>query len=27
PAEHVEAADADVGARVLLRMIENFRPR
>jgi allantoate deiminase len=27
PDEHVEAADADVGARVLLRLIENFRPR
>ena len=27
PAEHVEAADADAGARVLLRLIENFRPR
>ncbi len=26
PAEHVEAADADVGARVLLRFIEGFRP-
>jgi allantoate deiminase len=26
PAEHVEPADADAGARVLLRMIENFRP-
>ena len=27
PAEHVETADADAGARVLLRMVENFRPR
>lgn len=27
PAEHVELADADAGARVLLRVIENFRPR
>ena len=27
PDEHVEPADADAGARVLLRMIENFRPR
>jgi allantoate deiminase len=27
PDEHVDAADADVGARVLLRLIENFRPR
>ena len=27
PAEHVELADADAGARVLLRFIENFRPR
>ena len=26
PDEHVEAADADAGARVLLRLIENFRP-
>ena len=26
PAEHVEPADADAGARVLLRLIENFRP-
>jgi allantoate deiminase len=26
PAEHVEPADADAGARVLLRFIENFRP-
>ncbi|WP_249780952.1 allantoate amidohydrolase [Bradyrhizobium sp. dw_78] len=26
PDEHVDAADADAGARVLLRMIENFRP-
>jgi allantoate deiminase len=26
PDEHVEFADADVGARVLLRVIENFRP-
>lgn len=27
PAEHVELADADTGARVLLRVIENFRPQ
>ena len=27
PAEHVDAADADCGARVLLRFIENFQPR
>jgi allantoate deiminase len=27
PTEHVEEADADAGARVLLRLIENFRPR
>ncbi len=27
PAEHVDIADADAGARVLLRLIENFRPR
>ena len=27
PDEHVEHADADIGARVLLRVIENFRPR
>jgi len=27
PDEHVELADADVGARVLLRVIENFRAR
>jgi allantoate deiminase len=26
PEEHVELADADAGARVLLRLIENFRP-
>jgi allantoate deiminase len=26
PAEHVEPADVDAGARVLLRLIENFRP-
>ncbi len=26
PAEHVELADADAGARVLLRLIENFTP-
>jgi allantoate deiminase len=26
PAEHVEPADADAGARVLLRLIENFKP-
>ena len=26
PDEHVELADVDVGARVLLRLIENFRP-
>jgi allantoate deiminase len=25
PAEHVELADVDAGARVLLRLIENFR--
>jgi allantoate deiminase len=25
-AEHVETADADAGARVLLRLVENFRP-
>jgi len=27
PDEHVEVADADAGARVLLRLIENFRPQ
>jgi allantoate deiminase len=27
PEEHVELADADASARVLLRVIENFRPR
>jgi allantoate deiminase len=27
PDEHVDTADADAGARVLLRVIENFRPR
>ena len=27
PAEHVETVDADAGARVLLRLVENFRPR
>lgn len=27
PDEHVELMDADLGARVLLRVIENFRPR
>ena len=27
PDEHVELTDADAGARVLLRVIENFRPR
>jgi allantoate deiminase len=27
PAEHVDEGDADAGARVLLRLIENFRPR
>jgi allantoate deiminase len=27
PDEHVDSADADAGARVLLRLIENFRPR
>jgi allantoate deiminase len=27
PDEHVEVADADAGARVLLRLIENFRSR
>jgi allantoate deiminase len=27
PDEHVEVADADSGARVLLRLIENFRPK
>jgi allantoate deiminase len=26
PDEHVDVADADAGARVLLRLIENFRP-
>jgi allantoate deiminase len=27
PAEHVDTVDVDAGARALLRMIENFRPR
>ncbi len=27
PDEHVDIGDADAGARVLLRLIENFRPR
>jgi allantoate deiminase len=27
PNEHVDTADADAGAQVLLRLIENFRPR
>jgi allantoate deiminase len=27
PDEHVETVDADAGARVLLRLIENFRPK
>jgi allantoate deiminase len=27
PDEHVETADVDAGARGLLRLIENFRPR
>jgi allantoate deiminase len=27
PSEHVDTADVDAGARALLRMIENFRPR
>jgi allantoate deiminase len=27
PAEHVDLADVEAGARVLLRLIENFRPR
>jgi allantoate deiminase len=27
PDEHVETSDADAGARVLLRLIENFQPR
>jgi allantoate deiminase len=27
PAEHVEPADADAGARVLLRLVENFKPK
>jgi allantoate deiminase len=27
PDEHVETLDADAGARVLPRLIENFRPR
>jgi len=26
PDEHVELVDADAGARVLLRLVENFRP-
>jgi allantoate deiminase len=27
PAEHVDPADADAGARALLRLIENFKPK
>jgi allantoate deiminase len=27
PDEHTDMSDADAGARVLLRLIENFRPR
>ena len=27
PDKHVELADVEAGARVLLRLIENFRPR
>jgi len=27
PDEHVELADADAGARVLLRLVENFKPQ
>jgi allantoate deiminase len=27
PDEHVDVADADAGARVLLRLVENFRPQ
>jgi allantoate deiminase len=27
PDEHVDLADADAGARVLLRLVENFTPR
>jgi allantoate deiminase len=27
PDEHVDVADADIGARVLLRLVEKFRPR
>jgi len=27
PDEHIDMSDADAGARVLLRLIENFRPR
>jgi allantoate deiminase len=27
PDEHVDVADADAGARVLLRLVENFKPR
>jgi len=27
PDEHVETTDAEAGARVLLRLVENFRPR
>ena len=27
PGEHVDTADVDAGARALLRMVENFRPR
>jgi allantoate deiminase len=26
PDEHVDVGDVDAGARVLLRLIENFRP-
>jgi allantoate deiminase len=26
PNEHVDLADVDAGARVLLRLVENFRP-
>jgi allantoate deiminase len=27
PDEHVDVADVDAGARVLLTLIENFRPK
>jgi allantoate deiminase len=27
PDEHTDTSDVDAGARVLLRLIENFRPR